>query len=79
VGVAVPHVARSLFNSADHRVLMPSAMLMGATFALAADIIAQSPGSQYILPLNVVMSLFGVPVIAWVILRQKQLRQSFAG
>lgn len=79
VGVAVPHVARSLLNTADHRTLMPASMLMGASFALAADVIAQSPGTQYVLPLNVIMSLFGVPIILWVILRQKQLRQSFAG
>ena len=78
LGVAVPHLARSLLNSADHRVLMPSVMLIGATFALIADLIAQAPGTQFILPLNVVMSLFGVPIIIWVILRQKQLTQSFA-
>lgn len=78
VGVAVPHVARSLLNTADHRALLPASMLMGASFALVADVIAQSPGSQYVLPLNVIMSLFGVPIILWVILRQKQLRQSFA-
>ena len=79
IGVAVPHLARSLFNTADHRVLIPSVMLMGASFALFADVIAQLPGRQFLLPLNVVMSLFGVPIILWVILRQKQLRQSFAG
>jgi iron complex transport system permease protein len=78
VGVAVPHVARSLLNTADHRALLPASMLMGASFALVADVIAQAPGSQHVLPLNVVMSLFGVPIILWVILRQKQLRQSFA-
>lgn len=78
VGVAVPHVARSLLNTADHRALLPVSMLMGASFALIADVIAQSPGSQYVLPLNVIMSLFGVPIILWVIFRQKQLRQSFA-
>jgi iron complex transport system permease protein len=78
IGVAVPHVARALLNSADHRALLPASMVMGASFALIADVIAQSPGSQHTLPLNVVMSLFGVPVILWVILRQKQLRQSFA-
>lgn len=78
IGVAVPHVARSLFNTADHRILLPACMFIGASFSLIADVIAQAPGSQHTLPLNVVMSLFGVPVILWVILRQKQLRQSFA-
>jgi iron complex transport system permease protein len=78
IGVAVPHVARSLLNTADHRALLPASLLMGASFALIADVIAQLPGSQHILPLNVVMSLFGVPIILWIILRQRQLRQSFA-
>ncbi len=78
IGVAVPHVARSLLNTADHRALLPASLLMGASFALIADVIAQLPGSQRVLPLNVVMSLFGVPVILWIILRQRQLRQSFA-
>lgn len=76
IGVAVPHVARSLLNTADHRALLPASLLMGASFALIADVIAQLPGSQHILPLNVVMSLFGVPVILWIILRQRQLRFS---
>ncbi len=75
VGVAVPHVARSLLKTADHRALLPASLLIGAAFALLADLIAQLPGSQRILPLNVVMSLFGVPVILSIILRQKQLRQ----
>ncbi len=78
IGVAVPHVARSLLNTADHRALLPASLLMGASFALIADVIAQLPGSQHVLPLNVVMSLFGVPIILWIILRQRQLRQSFA-
>jgi len=75
VGVAVPHVARSLFKTADHRILLPASLLIGATFALLADMLAQMPGSQRILPLNVVMSLFGVPIILSIVLRQKQLRQ----
>ncbi|MBI4762663.1 MAG: FecCD family ABC transporter permease [Chloroflexota bacterium] len=76
IGVAVPHVARSLLRTADHRTLLPASMLMGASFALVADVIAQAPGSQHVLPLNVVMSLFGVPIILWIILRQRQLRFS---
>lgn len=76
IGVAVPHVARSLLRTADHRALLPASMLMGASFALVADVIAQAPGSQHVLPLNVVMSLFGVPIILWIILRQRQLRFS---
>lgn len=76
IGVAVPHVARILLHTADHRTLLPASMLMGASFALIADVIAQSPGSQHVLPLNVVMSLFGVPIILWIVLRQRSLRFS---
>lgn len=79
LGVAVPHLCRTLFNTADHRVLVPTSMLLGGTIALLADMIAQLPGSQTVLPVNVVTSLFGVPVIIWMLLRQQQLRASFAG
>jgi iron complex transport system permease protein len=79
LGVAVPHLCRSLFNTADHRVLVPTSMMLGGTLALVADLIAQLPGSQYVLPLNVITSLFGVPVVVWVILRQRQMRTAFGG
>jgi iron complex transport system permease protein len=79
LGVAVPHLCRTLFNTADHRVLIPTSMLLGASLALAADLVAQMPGSQFVLPLNVITSLFGVPVVLWVILRQRQMNATFAG
>ena len=47
--------------------------------ALVADLIAQLPGSQVTLPLNAVTALIGAPVVTWVILRQRNLRSSFAG
>jgi len=71
IGVAVPHLARSLFRTADHRLLMPAVVLLGAGLALLADLLAQMPGSQRVLPLNVVMSLFGVPIVLWIILRPR--------
>lgn len=73
LGVAVPHLCRSLFNTADHRILMPTSMLLGATLALFSDLVAQMPGSQTILPVNVVTSLLGVPVVVWVLMRQQNL------
>ncbi|MEZ4663645.1 MAG: iron ABC transporter permease [Caldilineaceae bacterium] len=79
LGVAVPHLCRTIFNTADHRVLIPTSLLLGATVALLADLIAQLPGSQTVLPINVITSLFGVPVILWMLLRQQQLRATFAG
>jgi iron complex transport system permease protein len=77
IGVAVPHLCRSLFNSSDHRVLVPATIMMGAIVALTADLIAQLPGSQTILPLNAVTALIGAPVVAWVILRKRNLKATF--
>ncbi len=73
IGVAVPHLCRSLFNTSDHRVLVPGSIMMGAIVALTADLIAQLPGSQTVLPLNAVTALIGAPVVAWVILRRRNL------
>ncbi len=77
LGIAVPHLCRSLFNTSDHRILVPASALLGAILALAADIIAQMPGSQTVLPLNAVTALIGAPVVAWVILRRSPARSSF--
>lgn len=78
LGVAVPHLCRSLFNTSDHRVLLPAVALLGASLALAADLVAHLPGSSITLPLNAVTALIGAPVVTWVILRRKNLRQAFA-
>ena len=79
LGIAVPHLCRSLFHTSDHRLLMPAVVVLGGILAVAADILAQLPGSQLMLPLNAVTALLGAPVVTWVILRQRNLRESFAG
>ncbi len=78
LGIAVPHFCRSLFATSDHRLLVPAVMLMGALGALGADLIAQVPGSDTVLPLNAVMSLIGAPVVVWIILRRSRLNAAFA-
>lgn len=78
IGIAVPHLCRSLFNTSDHRLLLPGVILMGAVVALSAAVIAEVPGSNIVLPLNAVTSLFGAPIVIWVILRQRNLQRSFA-
>ena len=79
LGIAVPHLCRSLLHTSDHRLLLPAVSFMGATLALCADIVAGLPGSQLTLPLNAVTALLGAPVVIWVILRQRNLREAFAG
>lgn len=78
IGIAVPHLARAILNTSDHRFLMPSSCLMGAILMLVCDIIAQMPGTQSTLPINAVTALIGSPVVIWVIVRQKNLKSSFA-
>ena len=77
LGIAVPHLVRSLFRSADHRLLIPASVLAGALVALLSDLVAQLPGSQAVLPLNAVTALVGAPVIGVVILRRRSLEESF--
>jgi iron complex transport system permease protein len=77
IGIAVPHLARMLFFSADHRILLPAVMVSGAVLMLICDIIAQLPGSEYTLPINAITSLFGAPVVIWIIISRKNLRSSF--
>lgn len=79
VGVAVPHIARSIFRTASHKILMPAVILIGAAIMLACDIISQIPGNQNTLPINSVTALFGGPVVIWVIMRSRNVKASFAG
>ena len=78
VGIAVPHLVRALLRTADHRVLLPGACLAGAALTLGCDCLAQLPGSQTALPLSVVTSLLGAPVVLWVVLRRSNIRSSFS-
>lgn len=71
LGLAVPHIARMLSGEADHRVLMPLAMMLGAALMLACDIVSQLPG-QTPLPINTITALVGVPVIILVIVRNRK-------
>jgi iron complex transport system permease protein len=78
VGVAVPHLTRSLLNTNEHRILIPATLLMGAILMLACDIVAQVPGSSTTLPISAVTSMVGSPVVIWVIVKRKNLQASFS-
>jgi iron complex transport system permease protein len=70
VGIAVPHIARSLFNTSSHRILIPACCLIGTLLLLLCDTFAQLPGSQTVLPINVITSLVGAPLVIALLLRQ---------
>lgn len=69
VGVAIPHIARGIFKTSSHRILIPAGVLIGSSLLLACDILTQIP--TYTLPINTVSALFGAPVIIWIILRKR--------
>lgn len=78
LGLAVPHLCRSLFNTSDHRILVPATILMGAILAMASSLIATLPGFEETLPLNAVTAFIGAPVVLWVILFKRNVQKSFA-
>jgi len=73
VGLAVPHIARLFFNSSNHKILLPSAAIIGAILMLLADTIAQLPTSEYTLPINAITSLFGAPIVIWLLIRKRNI------
>ncbi len=72
VGIAVPHLARLLVDTSDHRVLLPVTALVGAAVVLACTVAGHPPGTETVVPLNVVTSLVGAPVVIAVLLRSRR-------
>ena len=77
IGLAIPHIARMLFNTGNHLLLTPLVTMIGGIFLLLLDVLAQLPGSESILPINAVTSLFGAPFVIWLILRSANLNYTF--
>jgi iron complex transport system permease protein len=73
IGIAVPHIARLLFSTSDHRVVVPGTLIIGAVTMLISDIISQMPGSGQILPINSVTAILGIPIVIWIILRKQRI------
>ena len=69
VGLAIPHIARMLFRNADHRVLVPASALCGAVVLLCCDIVSK----WLTLPINTITALLGIPIVIWVVIRNKNL------
>lgn len=67
IGLAMPHVTRMLFRNSDHRVLIPASILTGASVLLLCDIISK----LFTLPVNAVTALLGIPIVVWVVLRNR--------
>ena len=73
VGLAVPHLTRQIFDTMEHKVLIPAVMLYGAILMLLCDTLAQLPNSASVLPINAVTSLVGAPVVIWLLVRKRKM------
>lgn len=73
IGLAVPHLTRQVFNTTNHKILIPAVLLYGAILMLLCDTIAQLPSSAYVLPINAITSIIGAPVVIWLLVRKKKM------
>lgn len=69
IGLAMPHVTRMLFRNSDHRVLIPGTVLSGAAVLLLCDLVSK----MFTLPINAITALLGIPIVVWVVLRNKSV------
>ena len=69
IGLAMPHVTRMLFRNRDHRVLVPGTVLSGASVLLLCDLVSK----LFTLPINAITALLGIPIVVWVVLRNKSV------
>jgi iron complex transport system permease protein len=73
IGLAVPHIARMIFTTSNHKTLLPAVVILGGIIMLICDGIAQLPTSEFTLPINAITSLFGAPIVIWLLVRKKKL------
>ncbi|WP_071146974.1 FecCD family ABC transporter permease [Bacteroides ihuae] len=71
IGITMPHIARGIMGTSNHRVILPTSILCGASTMLICDIISQLPSAQGTLPINAITALFGAPIIVWIIIKNK--------
>ncbi len=69
IGLAMPHVTRMLFQNSDHRILLPGTILIGSLVLLLCDLISK----LFTLPINAITALLGIPIVVWVVMRNKSI------
>lgn len=73
IGLAVPHIAKLVFQTSNHTILFWSTLLFGAMIMLICDGISQVPGSDITLPINAVTSIFGAPIVIWLLVGKRKM------
>jgi len=73
IGLAVPHLTRMIFNTSEHKILLPGLILNGMAVALACNLIARLPMLDQAIPINIVSSAFGAPLVIWFLIRNNRM------
>ncbi|WP_196893809.1 FecCD family ABC transporter permease [Aureivirga marina] len=73
IGLAVPHLTKLLYHTSNHKTLIPAVALSGAILMLFCDTIAQLPTSENVLPINAITSIFGAPIVIWLLTRKRKI------
>lgn len=73
IGLAAPHMTKLILNTSEHKLILPSAALLGANIMLISDTVAQLPNSEFTLPINAITTMFGAPIVIWLLLRKKKM------
>lgn len=71
VGLAVPHMAKLVFQTSNHTILFTATLLLGAITMLLCDLLSQLPSNNIILPINAITSIIGAPVVIWLLLKKR--------
>jgi len=77
IGIAVPHLARMVYKTSDHFVLIPASAFIGACIMLFCDLVSQMPGYEMVLPVNSVTALLGGPFIFYIIYRSQRMNKYY--
>jgi iron complex transport system permease protein len=73
IGLAVPHIAKLIFQTSNHSVLFWSTLLLGSSMMLLCDLISQVPGGEFTLPINAITSIIGAPIVVWLLVRKRKM------
>lgn len=73
IGLAVPHLTRQLFDTTNHKILIPAVLIYGGILMLLCDTVAQLPNSANVLPINAITSILGAPIVIWLLVRKRKM------
>lgn len=76
IGIAIPHLTKLIFRTANNGVLLPAVMISGALCAMICSLIAKIPGLDDAIPINAITALFGAPVVIWIIIRKNKVKSA---